>query len=609
MSTKALSIFCCTLMFAAAVLPLTEAINNKSTSLGGTLNQTDLQKEMQNQGSRDGWTLQWSHAYGGNGHSEFAQPVGDLDGDGRNEFVIGGYENSGICRIMYYNTTQKTYVQKYAWQEAGGDPSGACIADLNGDGSLILVVSWVYSSADGVYAYKFDGTTLTKLDWYHGIGTDFVYDVYAVDYNQDGNLEVLISNAPYYGGHTQHVIALGWDTVNQQFYYETAWSCPGGANMECCMVSSGDVFNNGKTTIIADVTNHNDGTTAGTWALTWNTNNQSWDAMQVWNNYGGAGVYGSGVADINGDGTPEIGVGSDNTPQGWLFEWDGTTFHEVWNGQYPGQYSVIESVALGDADNDGHNEFCFGTGHVHIIGWNGTGYYEKATLTDPTYMLAGMNIGDFDTDGKNELKGCEIIGGTGSEFIWKYIQPDTTPPVTTCHLEGQMNGNIYISNVTVTLTATDNGSGVDFTKYKLDTGSWMTYTAPFLVTTDGDHVLSFYSQDNAGNVEATQNATFTIMHHPDVTLTVKGGFGFSLTIMNSGSISYTKLPWGITLDGKHIMKGKTMSGTILSLDPGKTRTFKDKVFGFGKTGITVDVGGVQKTYTAFVFLIFVIGVK
>ncbi|HVQ00531.1 MAG TPA: hypothetical protein VMT57_03355 [Candidatus Thermoplasmatota archaeon] len=603
MNKKIPSIICCMVMIVVAVLPHIGAL----TSMNAT--KVLDQKNQLNLGSRD-WELQWTHAYGGNGEAEFAQPIGDIDGDGVNEIIIGGYETTSMARIIHYDPDLQTYVQEYSWSEAGGVPSGASIADLNQDGSPLLIVSWAYSSADGVYAYKYDGTSLTKLDYYHGTGVDFVFDVYACDYNDDGALEIMIANAPNMGTGNKHVTALGWDIANQKFSYEASWSCPGGASMECPMVWSGDVDNDGLTEVIADVSSDTSGTTAGTWALNWNAGDQSWDGVPVWTSYGGATPYGDGVGDINGDGTPEIGTGSNGgTPQGWLFEWDGSTYQKVWNGQYPGELRVIESVALGDADNDHQNEFCFATGDVHIIGWNGTGYYEKATLTDPTGYLAGMNIGDCDTDGKNELKGCEILSGTGSEFIWKYKNTDDTPPVTTYHLNGQMNGDIFTSNVTVTLSATDDQSGVYETLYKLDAGAWTKYTTPFMVSTEGLHVLSFYSSDNAGNIEPTNNVSFRILFLPDVTITVSGGKGVSLTVTNNGTTPITNLPWSIQLTGKHLFKGMSINGTIVNLDSGKATTVTDPVFGFGRITVTVNVGGVQKTSKGFVILIFVLGVK
>lgn len=379
--------------------------------------------------------------------------------------------------------------------------------------------------------------------------------------------------------------------------------------MECPMVWSGDVDNDGKTEVIADVSTGS--TTAGTWALNWNTDTQSWDGVPVWTNYGGATVYGDGVADINGDGTPEIGIGSyGGTPQGWLFEWNGSAYQEVWNGQYPNGQPVIESVALGDADNDGHNEFCFGTQQVHIIGWNGTGYYEKATLTDPQSMLAGMNICDFDTDGQNELKACEIMSGTGSEFIWKYISPDTIPPVTTCTLAGDMDGSEYISDVTVTLNATDTGSGVDHTMYKLDSASWMRYSAPFIVVDNGSHTVLYYSVDKAGNTEVTKNMTFVISHHALLQISVKGGVGITLTIRNTANTDQTMVPWSITLHGGFIIVGgQGESGTILQLKTGAMATKKLTVIGFGKTTILLSAGNVETNATARMILFFVVGVK
>ncbi len=68
----------------------------------------------------------------------------------------------------------------------------------------------------------------------------------------------------------------------------------------------------------------------------------------------------------------------------------------------------------------------------------------------------------------DQLKACEIIDGSGTEFIWKYHIPDITPPITICSLAGEMESGIFISNVTVTLTATNNQSGVQYTKYELD---------------------------------------------------------------------------------------------------------------------------------------------
>ncbi|MBE3136403.1 MAG: hypothetical protein IMZ43_03285 [Thermoplasmata archaeon] len=70
----------------------------------------------------------------------------------------------------------------------------------------------------------------------------------------------------------------------------------------------------------------------------------------------------------------------------------------------------------------------------------------------------------------------------------------------------------YASNVTVTLNANDVSSSVNYTMYKLDDGGWTTYVDPFVVTTDGNHTLYYYSIDLAGNIEPTNEAEFKIKH-------------------------------------------------------------------------------------------------
>jgi hypothetical protein len=193
----------------------------------------------------------------------------------------------------------------------------------------------------------------------------------------------------------------------------------------------------------------------------------------------------------------------------------------------------------------------------------------------------------------------EVLGSGGS---------DVTPPITRCTLEGTVEGDIYTSDVTVTLTATDAQSGVNFTMYQLDDGDWMVYTAPFIVSEDGVHNLVFYSVDNAGNEEDEKHEMFTIQHALPVEIAIAGGFGVSVTIKNVGTEDLTNVDWTLSLDGSLIFVGKTKSGTIPSLAVGESITVKDLVIGFGKTGISAAVGVTEQTASGTMLLILVLGV-
>jgi len=92
------------------------------------------------------------------------------------------------------------------------------------------------------------------------------------------------------------------------------------------------------------------------------------------------------------------------------------------------------------------------------------------------------------------------------------------PPITICTLSGTMGGNNwYTSNVLVTLSATDNLSGVESTWYKIDAGYWSFYTTPFTVSTEGEHTVQYYSFDIAGNQENTNSISFQIDQNPPAT--------------------------------------------------------------------------------------------
>jgi hypothetical protein len=108
-----------------------------------------------------------------------------------------------------------------------------------------------------------------------------------------------------------------------------------------------------------------------------------------------------------------------------------------------------------------------------------------------------------------------------------YFTIDTIPPTTSISLSGTLGLNgWYVSNVTVTLTATDEVSGVAITAYSFDGTTWMTYTGPFKIDFEGLTTIYYNSTDNAGNVEETKMTTVKIdKTNPTITIDLTGTLG------------------------------------------------------------------------------------
>ena len=89
---------------------------------------------------------------------------------------------------------------------------------------------------------------------------------------------------------------------------------------------------------------------------------------------------------------------------------------------------------------------------------------------------------------------------------------DTTPPTTSAALSGTTTPTgDYVGRATVTITATDTGSGVKLVEYLLDNGSWTPYTAPVAVNALGAHTVRYRASDNAGNTAAERTVAFTVV--------------------------------------------------------------------------------------------------
>jgi hypothetical protein len=85
------------------------------------------------------------------------------------------------------------------------------------------------------------------------------------------------------------------------------------------------------------------------------------------------------------------------------------------------------------------------------------------------------------------------------------ILVDTLPPTTTDSVPP--SGNLD-SPFTITLTATDAGSGVATTRYRVD-GAAVWQTGTVFTVTPGIHTIEYYSTDNRGRVETTHSRLIT----------------------------------------------------------------------------------------------------
>ncbi len=116
-----------------------------------------------------------------------------------------------------------------------------------------------------------------------------------------------------------------------------------------------------------------------------------------------------------------------------------------------------------------------------------------AVTTGKTYTVYGVG-GPGTSDG---------IGSTTVSPVAP-APTDTTAPVTSSNAVAN-----YVSNATITLTATDAGSGVAATYYKLDGGAQVSGKS-ISVSALGSHTIEFWSVDVAGNIEVHKTASFTV---------------------------------------------------------------------------------------------------
>ncbi|WP_142214922.1 OmpL47-type beta-barrel domain-containing protein [Streptomyces sp. SLBN-118] len=114
---------------------------------------------------------------------------------------------------------------------------------------------------------------------------------------------------------------------------------------------------------------------------------------------------------------------------------------------------------------------------------------------------------------------CTIPGHGAMQGILTVTEgggEDTIPPQTSAKVDGDKNADgAYVGQASVTVSATDAGSGVKTIEYAVGTdGPWQPYTAPVVVNEVGTHKIRYRAGDKAGNVAAEKAVDFAVVAPP-----------------------------------------------------------------------------------------------
>ncbi|WCN84027.1 OmpL47-type beta-barrel domain-containing protein [Micromonospora sp. LH3U1] len=178
---------------------------------------------------------------------------------------------------------------------------------------------------------------------------------------------------------------------------------------------------------------------------------------------------------------------------------------------------VVTATLAGDRDGDGNY---IGTATATLTATDtGSGVATIEYALDGAAFTAYANPIVVNVAGMHMLhyRATDVAGNVSAEQMAHFtvVAPqaeDTTPPVVSATVTGERDDDGgYVGGATVTVTATDDESGVATIEYALDTGAWTPYAGPVPVRTVGAHTLRYRATDTAGNASTGQSTTFTVV--------------------------------------------------------------------------------------------------
>jgi len=391
--------------------------------------------------------------YPTNGADSSSLAVADLNHDGYLDVVTA---NSDDRVSVFLGNGDGTFQSAVIYPSGGFTAMSVAIADFNGDGIPDLLVANRYAngytSPLTMLLGNGDGTFQPAIIVPSCVGCSAV-KIAAADVNGDGKADLIaaFSNPPWL------IVELG----NGDATFGAQWLTGAGSG-ELSSVAVADVDLDGKLDVL--VTNHYCGTACtsehGSVAVFLGHGDGTFQDPVTYD-AGGNYTNDLAVADLNGDGIPDVAVA--NLGSGvlgiMLGNGDGTLRPAV--SRNPGV--VPSSVGIADVNRDGKPDLLAGGGALALLLGNGDGTFGAAV----TYDAAGgtLAVGDVNHDHKPDVL-------TAGVYMMGMLLNNSGAPPTNISLVSTVNPANIKQLVTYTATVTSqSGNAINGTVTFKDGGS------------------------------------------------------------------------------------------------------------------------------------------